>query len=92
MNITQVNVTQEVLRAVAKLSNFNVELEARHSPFGTMYRAICTDCREATAIGYEVVQRGASFDGLFETFCQEHRHEVEIPVVKVEGRKFKCLT
>ncbi len=84
------NVTQEALRIIAKLSNFNVDLQAKTSIVGPMCRAICTVCKADIPIDMSVLSRGSSFDGEFEKFCKDHRHEVQVAIVEeVVGRKFK---
>lgn len=84
------NVTQEVLRAIAKMSNFNVDVQAKHTIVGIMCRAICSQCKAEIPIEVNVIRTGQSLDGEFEKFCKEHRHDQVVEVAEIVGRKFRC--
>lgn len=87
------NTTQEVLKQIAKMSNFNVNIQAKPSIVGTLIRAYCTECGLEIPVDTITVTSAISYDGSFEKFCQEHRHEpVPETIIVVEmplGRKFR---
>jgi hypothetical protein len=47
-----ISITQEALRYIAKLSNFNIDVQARTTmlPGFIEYRAICTQCHEVKEV------------------------------------------
>jgi hypothetical protein len=80
----------DVLKQVYKLSNFNVDLQAKVSNgVANDYRAICNKCGLTCSLDYEQLRSCKDVAALVElrTFCSKHRHDtlVEDRV----GRKFR---
>jgi hypothetical protein len=88
----RVSVSQELLKWVAKLSNFNVDLQA-FVQFGTNldYRAICNQCKQFVKLPYECLINNESYDNNSQLgmFCKAHRHDGSELTPVPEGRKFR---
>jgi hypothetical protein len=84
-----VTTTQNVLKNIARMSNFNVDIQCKVTLGINCYRAICTACNDSIPISQDVSLR-SEFDDNFIKFCKEHRHDIEARVVEeVTGRKFR---
>lgn len=86
-----VSTTQEVLKAIAKMSDFNVDIQAcpRFHISATdayLYRARCTKCYSQLDLDSSVVY--GNFTKEFMDFCVIHRHET-VQEDEVIGRKFR---
>jgi hypothetical protein len=89
--MNSVSVSQETLKEIAKLSSFNVDLQAKVlRGIATEYRAICTACGQDCSLDFEELV-GSKRDTVtwkkLTAFCEVHSH-----VKKVEwseGRKFR---
>lgn len=88
---TGLSVSQDILKAVARMSNFNVDLQAKKVGYASYQcRAICANCQEAVPFVYQdiISMRGEPWINLG-MFCDKHKHDgVER---QSSGRKFKEL-
>lgn len=89
--INTVAISQDLLKEVARLSNFNVDLQAKVAGnIATQYRAICSRCGKDCEISYEELiskDRKNKTWIIMKEFCSVHSHS---PVVESsEGRKFR---
>ena len=86
-----VTVSQETLKHVAKLSNFNVDLQAKVMSNGgcNQYRAVCNKCKSSHMFDWEKLQdkNGHTWVDL-SIFCTKHVHG-PTQVESVSGRKFR---
>lgn len=90
--ISSVSVSQELIKEVYKMSDFNVDLQAKVlQKIATEYRAVCTKCNGTINIDYEEL---ISYDKTTNTwidlikFCNVHRHKVNHEGAE-KGRKFR---
>jgi len=90
-SFNSVSVTQELLKDIAKLSHFNVDLQAKVKlGIATDYRAVCTKCKEYVVIDYDqLISTARNNDtwSILTVFCEEHTH-IAVTINK-GGRKFK---
>jgi len=89
--VNTVSVSQTLLKEIAKLSNFNVDLQAKVlKNIATSYRAICTECNRDCQIVFEELiasdRKNPTWERLKE-FCEIHSHIKKVETV--EGRKFR---
>jgi hypothetical protein len=83
--------TQDLLKSIAKLSNFNVNLQAKRLVTGTYdYRAVCDKCGSSQHFNYRnlVEQNGDEWVELGR-FLDAHRHLDVVSVTMTVGRKFR---
>jgi len=88
---SQVSVSQELLKWVARTSNFNVDLQAQVAGnICTNYRVICGRCNQfmMTNYAYMISPQAQKPGAELEKFCRAHRHDATI-VEEVTGRKFR---
>ena len=88
-----VSISSDGLKLIARLSNFNVDLQCRQGIVPS-YRAICVKCKEHIELTREHVYNistGSTARTLeLDTFLQSHRHEVNLEAAKeYVGRKFR---
>lgn len=89
--------TADVIKQIAKLSDFNVDLQARVIRDHYEYSALCSYCGVRVLISHETfkteVQRlGTDEPNSIKEFCQQHRHgSTDYMLIQVEsvGRKFR---
>ena len=83
-----VAISATALKLVAKLSNFNVDVQGNNFK----YRGLCGNCQEVYSLTRENVlslDKGMC-DENFENFLKHHRHDgVAVDLPAVEGRKFR---
>jgi hypothetical protein len=72
-------IEQEVIMSVARLSNFNVLLQACHSISGGMdCRAYCKTCQEFIKLDFDQVTASKMDNEIWTKiglFCEQHRHD-----------------
>jgi len=90
-HVSKISVSQELLKWVAKTSNFNVDLQAKVAGnICTNYRVVCGRCNQFMITNYEyMISPQAQKPGAeLEKFCKAHRHDARV-VEEVTGRKFR---
>lgn len=83
--------TQDLLKSIAKLSNFHVNLQAKRLVTGTYdYMAVCDKCGSSQHFNYRnlVEQNGDEWVELGR-FLDAHRHLDVVSVTMTVGRKFR---
>lgn len=89
---TPVNISQEILKEIYKLSDFNIELQAKILIGPTVdYRAICVRCNET--VGFNINElisndRNNITWTNIKVFCTTHKHLPVFNEIRF-GRKFK---
>lgn len=87
----RVSVSQELLKWIAKVSNFNVDIQAFvHMDAENEYRALCSQCREVLSMSYDTLVASSTQtpDSHLAVFCKAHRHDGSVTCVP-SGRKFR---
>ena len=88
---SSVSVSQELLKWIARLSNFNVNLQARVAGTRcTDYRAICDRCGKFKPMLYEymISKDAMKPESELSKFCREHSHDGS-DRIEPKGRKFR---
>lgn len=91
--LNQTTVSQETLKEIYKLSDFNVELQAKVKGMTVIdYRAHCSKCEATLNIIYTDIisnnRDNSTWISLIE-FCKVHKHIMDIIYGIKGGRKFK---
>jgi len=90
-SMSTVAISQTLLKEIAKLSNFNVDLQAKVlKNIATEYRAVCGQCSNSCPISFdELVGNNRKSDTWVRLteFCEVHTHIKKVETV--EGRKFR---
>jgi hypothetical protein len=83
--------TQDLLKSIAKLSNFNVNLQAKKLVTGTYdYRAVCDKCGSSQHFNYRsLVEKNGDAWVELGKFLDAHRHLDVVSVTMTVGRKFR---
>ena len=87
--------SSDIIKQVAKLSDFNVDLQARHYFDHYEYRAVCNKCNSSIILSYHQFQQEVNrlgYDGednAIRDFCKSHSHQF-VEIIQPFGRKFKC--
>ena len=83
--------TQALLKSIAKLSNFNVNLQAKKLVTGTYdYRAVCDKCGSSQHFNYRsLVEKNGDAWVELGKFLDAHRHTEVLSVTMTVGRKFR---
>lgn len=81
---------QKFIQRVGVMSNCNVSIQGKRMALGsTIYRMKCDKCAEARPVEPSVVRTNNASDPALVAFCTAHRHIVESPSAKTEGRRFR---
>lgn len=87
--VRQVSVSQAKLKWIAKMSNFNVDIQARSTKTkGYLYRAVCSKCFDTTKLDADCLTDESTSPPLLTAFCTAHRHDRTV-LEEVEGRRFR---